>query len=221
MRFPEEHRSLPTRLSLLERLRLDDDPVGWEAFYDRYGRLIRGVALKAGLTEAEADDVMQETCLSVARQMPDFSYDPARGSFKAWLLRITRCRIADQFRKRPAWSPANPWAWPARPAGAHGDGSGNRTPTVERLAAPDDEPLLGAWDQAWEDHLVHAALRRLQRLTSLRQYQMFDLYVVQRWPMPRVCETLGVNRAQVYMAKMRLTRLFRREFRRFQDEESE
>ena len=48
-----------------------------------------------GLTDAEAQDVVQETMLSVAKQMPRFKYDPALGSFKGWLLQITRRRIAD------------------------------------------------------------------------------------------------------------------------------
>lgn len=32
--------------------------------------------------------------------MPAFKYDPARGSFKFWLLNMTRWRIADLLRKR-------------------------------------------------------------------------------------------------------------------------
>ncbi len=35
---------------------------------------------------------------------------------------------------------------------------------------------------------------------------MFDLYVRQEWSMQAVTETLDVNRAQVYMAKMRVSR---------------
>ena len=44
--------------------------------------------------------------------------------------------------------------------------------------------------------------------------QMFDLYVTQQWPMGAVTETLGVNRAQVYMAKMRVGRLLKHEVER-------
>ena len=37
---------------------------------------VRGFALKAGLTETEADEVVQETTIAVARHVPEFRYDP-------------------------------------------------------------------------------------------------------------------------------------------------
>jgi len=59
------------------------------------------VAVKAGLNDAEAQqEVVQETVISVAKQMPGFRYDPTRGTFKGWLLKITRRRIADQASGR-------------------------------------------------------------------------------------------------------------------------
>src|SRR5262245_50851089 len=93
---------LPTRQSLLSRLRNWDDQESWREFFDMYWRLIHGLAMKCGLTDSEAQDVVQETMLSVAKQMPGFKYDPALGSFKGWLLQITRRRIVDQMRKRRA-----------------------------------------------------------------------------------------------------------------------
>src|SRR2546421_11495969 len=95
-----EDSFLPTRHSLVERLKDLDDQASWQQFFDTYWRLIRSVALKAGLTEAEAQDAVQETVIGVARAMPEFCYDPARCSFKGWLLLLTRQRIVHQFRKR-------------------------------------------------------------------------------------------------------------------------
>jgi len=73
----------PTRRSLLSRLRQWDDQESWQDFFSTYSKLIYGVALRAGLAEAEAEDIVQETVISVARQMPNFRYDPAQGSFKS------------------------------------------------------------------------------------------------------------------------------------------
>lgn len=91
---------LPTRRSLLTRLRNWDDEEGWRRFFDTYWRLIYGVARKAGLGDAEAQDVVQETVISVAKRMRQFRYDAGRGSFKSWLRLITRRRIADFLRER-------------------------------------------------------------------------------------------------------------------------
>ena len=53
-------------------------------------------------------------------------------------------------------------------------------------------------------NLFEAALARVKRRVSPKQFQMFDLYVIQQWSMALVTTTLGVNAAQVYMAKMRV-----------------
>src|SRR4051812_15024997 len=89
-----------TRQSLLTRLKKSDDHEGWQRFFDTYAGVIHALAMRSGLNSAEADDALQETMLSVAREMPGFRYDPAKGSFKAWLFQISRRRIADQFRRR-------------------------------------------------------------------------------------------------------------------------
>src|SRR5438034_1987480 len=79
---------LPTRLSLLSRLKEWDNHESWRDFFDTYWRLIYGLAVKSGLTNTEAEDVVQETLLAVAKEMPDFKYDPATGEFKSWPSQI-------------------------------------------------------------------------------------------------------------------------------------
>src|SRR5437667_9703979 len=73
---------IPTRESLLSRLRNWDDQESWREFFDTYWRFIYGIGIKAGLSDAEAQDVVQETLLSVAKKMPGVKYDSAVGSFK-------------------------------------------------------------------------------------------------------------------------------------------
>jgi len=92
--------SLETRPSLLQRLKTGDDQQSWQEFYRIYGGLIRFFAEKAGLTADEAEEVVQETAIGVARRLPDFIYDPRACRFKTWLLNLTRWRIQDQLRKR-------------------------------------------------------------------------------------------------------------------------
>ena len=77
---------LPTRWTLIERLKNWDDQESWRQFFETYWKLIYGVAIKSGLTHPEAQDVVQETVMSVCKSMQNFKADPAHGSFKAWLL---------------------------------------------------------------------------------------------------------------------------------------
>src|SRR4051794_22798446 len=131
---------LATRRSLVERLGDWNDRKRWQQFFDSYWRLIHGTARKAGLTEAEAQEVVQETLITVAKKIEQLKYDPEIGSFKGWLLNITRWRIADQFRKR---KPEVQRAGPTRRA----DDAG--TATIERVADPAALDLDAVWDDEW------------------------------------------------------------------------
>lgn len=67
---PANDEFLPTRSSLLSRLKHASDAAGWREFVDNYGRLVFQVCLRSGLHRQEAEDVVQETITAVAQQMP-------------------------------------------------------------------------------------------------------------------------------------------------------
>jgi RNA polymerase sigma factor (sigma-70 family) len=197
----DERDLIPTRQSLLTRLKDWDDDASWQDFFNTYWKLIYSVALKSGLSEQEAQEVVQETVLSIAKKMKEFKYDPATGSFRGYLLQLTKWRITDQFRKRkrqPISPPTNPSEDP-------------RTATIERVPDPAGIGLENIWDTEWENNLVDAALERVKKKVKPRQYQIFDLYVLKNWPAKKVMETLGVSFTQVYLAKHRFSRLLKKE----------
>lgn len=204
---------LPTRLSLLGRLKDWSDQRSWQEFFDTYHRLIHSVAIKAGLTASEAQDVVQETVVAVARHIAEFRADPGRGSFKAWLLQITRRRIADQFQRR-ARDARLATALPplsdvrSRP---HLSDDATQTATVERLPDPAGIELEHHWDEAWRQHVLEAATARVKAQVSPKQFQIFELYVLREWPVAKVARTLGVSVASVYLARHRIGRLLRKE----------
>jgi RNA polymerase sigma-70 factor (ECF subfamily) len=203
-RPPEEF--IATRSSLLTRLKNWGDDERWKTFFDTYWRLIHSAALKSGLTDAEAQDVVQETVIAVAKKMGDFKYDPARGSFKGWLLQLTRWRIADQLRKRRG--DHKPTAPPPDET-AH-------TATVERIPDPASLDLDAVWEEEWQHNLMEAALNRVKQEASAKQYQLFDLYVIKQWLVHDIVRTLGVSLHQVYKAKTRILAMVRKEARRLE-----
>ena len=93
---------IPTRRSLLSRLKNLDDQESWNDFSRIYRGLVYGVARQAGLTDSEAQDIVQETFISVVKTIQEFKYDPAVGSFKSWLRLIgpVRIQVVDPEEKR-------------------------------------------------------------------------------------------------------------------------
>lgn len=185
-----------TRRSLLSRLRNLDDRESWRDFFDRYWRMLYKVARRAGLAEADAQDVVQETVVAVARQMPSFHYDSSRGTFKQWLFRIVRRRVADHLRRIYRQPPRAETS----PEGSLDDDAG--TP-VEEI-----DPSLGleaAWEQEWETSVFEAAVARVRERANPKHFQVFDLCVRQGWTTAKVAAALGLNAAQVYLARHRVS----------------
>ena len=197
-------QSIPTRQSLLGRLKDWNDQESWQVFFDTYWRLIYNTAIKAGLNDAEAQDAVQETILSVSKKLPGFEYDPAKGSFKGWLLTMTRWRITAQLRRRRPET-GQPGPERARPT------STARTATIERLPDPAGSALDALWDEEWERNLLAAAVERVKKKVAPRDFQVFDYYVSQKLPVSQVARALRVNRGQVYLAKHRISRLIKKE----------
>jgi RNA polymerase sigma factor (sigma-70 family) len=194
---------LPTRQSLLSRLRSWDNQDSWREFFDTYWHLLYDCAIKAGLDATSAQDAVQETVIAVAKQMPEFRYNPAKGSFKGWLLRITKRRVADQFRRRQR-ARIEPRIDPHDPAGEA---------ALARLAEQGDSTLDRIWDKEWAAHLTATAMARVKRVVNAEQFQMFELYAVKGWPVGKVARTLGVSSMKVYLAKHRVGAVLKKQVR--------
>lgn len=198
---------IPTRRSLLSRVRNLDDETSWRDFYDTYWKLIYKAALQSGLSPTDAEDVVQKTFISVSRKIPEFKYDPAIGSFKGWLLRNTRWRILEHLRKQ------------------------QRGPVIERQSEDPEDPgpmelipdpvsarLGEIWDQEWQHNLMDAAIQRVKRQVQAKHFQVFELYALKQRPAEKVAETLKVTVAQVHLIKHRVGTLIRKEVERLEAE---
>jgi RNA polymerase sigma-70 factor (ECF subfamily) len=190
-----------TRKSLIERLSDWQDQKTWDEFYRTYWRLIYSVGVKSGLRGDEAMDLVQEVIVSIAKQTQKQQYDPKLGSFKSWLMNLTRWRINDQFRKRAK----DTAMW-------HGAGHDERdTATFDRFPDERGADLEKVWDAEWARTLLDRAMVKVRTQVSPKQFQIFDCYVIKEWPVGRVKSELGVSMTQVYLAKHRVGKILKQE----------
>jgi RNA polymerase sigma factor (sigma-70 family) len=211
----DDPSSIQTRPSLLNRLKAGDDTEGWQEFYRIYGKLVRDFAIQAGLTDPEADEVVQETAIAMARHLPEYRYDPKVCRFKTWLLNQASWRVKDQLKKRRQGAPAR-----LEPAGGvervQSADDTARTSTVNRVPDPAAPDLDGLFEAEWRKSLFAAAVERVKQKFSLKQFQIFDLVVLKEWPATDVAQSLGVTLANVYVTRHRVSAAIKKETRRLE-----
>lgn len=200
---------LKTRRSLLSRLRDLDDRESWRTFFDLYWRMLYNVARRAGLTEADAQDVVQETVVAVARQMPEFRYDRSKGTFKHWLFRIVRRRVADHLRRVYRQPPTGELAF---------DPLAEDDDSASSVATDSVGEFGEAWEQEWEQTVLDAAVAQVRAQVNPKHFQVFDYCVRQGWPAGKVASTLGMNIAQVYLARHRISHAIKAAARQINEE---
>lgn len=200
---------LPTRQSLLDRLKDTGDHASWEEFHCTYRGLVFGVARRAGLNEGEADEAVQDTFLALAKKLPGFHYEPGRDSFKGWLLQLTRWKVVDQLRQRKD----GPVEWLP-------DDDSATSSVLPNVSLPDDfQDFEAIWNAEWERHLLDQALARVKRQVNPEHYAIYHLNVIEERPAAEVRRTLGVGATAIYVAKHRVGAAVRKELRRLRDAE--
>lgn len=213
----DEPTSIQTRPSLLNRLKQGDDTESWQEFYRIYGKLVRDFAIKAGLTDSEADEVVQETAIAMARHLPEYRYDRKVCRFKTWLLNQASWRIKDQLKKRRpgASSGCSPSVDPASSVAA---GETTRTSAINRVADAAAVDLEAMFEAEWRKNLFTAALERVRARFSLKQFQVFDLLVLKEWPAADVARSLGLSVPNVYVIRHRLSAAIKNEIKHLEQQ---
>ena len=110
--------------------------------YSRYGPLVFSLAAQS-LGRPAAEEIVQEVFLAVWRKADTF--DPARGTFRAWVLQNAHYRIINELRSRGRRPQVEP------------DPDGLR---LAALQAPDPEPPDAAWT-AYRRNAVRSAMQKL------------------------------------------------------------
>lgn len=83
---------------LMQRVAEHQDRDAFAHLFQSYAPRLKSWLLGQGLSDSLAEDILQETWISVWQKASTFN--PARASFATWLFTIARHRKIDRFRER-------------------------------------------------------------------------------------------------------------------------
>jgi RNA polymerase sigma factor (sigma-70 family) len=190
-----------TRPSLLARLRDPQDERAWAEFLEIYGPLVRRLAVRGGLQEADAADLAQEVFRAVAAAIDRWDPDPARGSFRGWLSRIARNLIVNLLaaqRRHP-----------------RGTGDSEFQAFLEQQPAPDGEEFC-LFEGEYRRRIFAWAAERVRGEFRAGTWRAFWGTGVEGRDPKAVAEALGMTVGAVYIAKSRVMARLKREIEQFE-----
>ena len=176
-----------TRPSLLVRVQDRHDRQAWAEFVEICTPLVYRLCRKYGLQDEDAADVAQDVLLGVAAKIPQFEYDRRRGSFRSWLLTISRRRLCDFFNTRQR----------------HPQGSG-KTAVHQMLESEPDRQEQSRWDNEVQRRLFDWAAQQVRVEFENSTWQAFWQTAVEAVPAKVVAGRLEMSLGAVYVAKSRV-----------------
>ncbi len=179
--------SLETRATLLVRIRDSNDRRAWNDFFQLYMPLIYSYSIKHGFQDADAADIAQEVMCTVVRSICAFDYDRTKGSFRGWLLAVTRNCI----RKR--------WEQLQRNVGTIG-----MTSVMEQQVADPSDDLVSQWEREYELRIFHWAAGQVRTEFTEPTWQAFWMTTVEGQSIEAAARCFGISAGAVYIARSRV-----------------
>lgn len=181
---------------LIEAVKDWRDDGNWREFYERYAVAIRRHACSSGLSETEAEDVVQETMVKLARYLPSFKYDRTVCKFRTWLNQIINQRIFEALHRR-----------------RRGTFSEAALDEIRELLHTSEAATSDPVVQAEIDHrLLEACLARVRARVKPRQWQVFEAHALHGFSAEETARRHDTTAANVWVIRHRLIKALRVEW---------
>ncbi len=174
-----------TRSSVLKAVADTENTAAWNRLFDLYAGFVFSIARSKGLNDSDADDIVQAVFADLARNLPTFEYDRAKGRFRSYLTGLVNWRVMDRLKasKRDAELKANFWE-------------------EAKAAATDDD---GFSEREWQQAALEEALRRIKPEVRPEHYAAFVASAVEGQDTDIVTKLYGISRDSLYQIRKRLT----------------
>ena len=174
-----------TRSSVIRAVADTENEAAWQRLFDLYAGFVFSVARSKGLREEDADDVVQVVFADLARNLPTFQYDRAKGKFRSYLTGLVHWRVMDKLKagKRDADLKASFWE-------------------EAKAAVTEDD---GFSEREWQAAALEEALRRIKPDVRPEHYAAFIASAVEGQDTETVMKLYGLTRDNLYQIRTRLT----------------
>jgi RNA polymerase sigma-70 factor (ECF subfamily) len=181
---PEAPLSSQAQIELLQAIAADGDRTAFERLFRHFGPRLKTFVMRRGLNATTAEEIVQETMLSVWRKASYF--DSSRAGVATWVFTIARNLSIDHQRRD------------------RGGAEPEEDPSDMQEPQPSGEALLIAEER---DERVRAALTKL----SAEQLAVVKLSFFSEKPHVEIAEELGIPlgtvKSRVRLAMQRLRTL--------------
>ncbi|MEZ6094556.1 MAG: sigma-70 family RNA polymerase sigma factor [Pirellulaceae bacterium] len=179
---------IPTRASLLLRLRNAEDVAAWDDFMSIYSPVIYRVALKRGLQPADAENLVQEVITAVSISLEHWLERIDRGGFRAWLFTIARNESIKMMTHRTT-----------RPMAHGGTDAGE---ILNKIPAKSD--LTRELDLEYDRSIFQWAARQVEKKVDATNWQAFWMTAIDNVSVDDAARRLNIETGQVYCARSRV-----------------
>ena len=168
----------------------------WRQIYDQFANAILAYARRRGLNDHSAQDVLQEVMVTLIRcqHQSDSAYDPAAGTFQAWLWGIIRNRVRSVRRKDDKEEVRSPIAGTETT-----DGGSQFLPEIP-LAPPD---FAQTEEDQWQQALFAAALRKVQARVTPDNFAIYAALLAKSASVEALSQAHGKKPNAIYAIKHR------------------
>ena len=179
-----------TRSSVLRAVANTENEAAWQRLFDLYAGFVYSIARSKGLNDSDADDVVQAVFVDLARNLPTFQYDRAKGKFRSYLTGLVHWRVMDKLKagKRDADLKAAFWE-----------------DAKARATSADDDFS----EREWQAAALEEALRRIKPEVRPEHYAAFVASTVEGQDTETVMKLYGLTRDNLYQIRKRLTEKLR------------
>ena len=174
-----------TRSSVLKAAADTENEAAWARLFNLYAGFVFSIARSKGLNEEDADDIVQIVFADLARNLPTFEYDRAKGRFRSYLIALVHWRVKDKLRLVQRDKEFME---------GYMDEVANLPPADRDFA-----------EREWQAAALEEALRRIKPEVRPEHYAAFVASAVEGQDTESVMRLYGLSRDNLYQIRKRLT----------------